>query len=45
LLLVAIGLTFRMFTKDAAVEGDSTGFMQFGGLLAALTTLIVLARG
>lgn len=44
LLLVAIALTFRMFTKDAPVEGDSTGFMQFGGLLAALTTVIVLAQ-
>ena len=44
MLLVAIGLTFRMFTKDAADEPDSTGFMQFSGLLAALTTVIVLAQ-
>ena len=42
--LVAIGAIYRLFTKDAAQEPDNTGMLQFLGLLAALSTVAVLAR-
>jgi len=44
LLVIAIGLGFRMFTKDAAVDGDATGLLQYTGLLAALATVTALAQ-
>jgi len=44
LFLVAIGLVYRLFTKDAASEPDSVGLIQFAGLLVALTTVAVLAQ-
>jgi Zn-dependent protease len=44
MFIIAMGLVYRLFTKDAAREPDNTGFMQYGLLLAALTTVIVLAR-
>jgi Zn-dependent protease len=43
LLLIALGLTYRLFTKDQVQEGDDTGVMQFAGLLVALTAVAVLA--
>jgi len=44
LFLIGLGAAFRMFTKDASKEGDSTGLTQFTLLLAALSALAVLAR-
>ena len=44
LLLIAIGCAYRMFTKDAAREPDSTGLYQFLALLASLAAVSVLAR-
>jgi Zn-dependent protease len=44
LILIALGLGYRLFTKDWAEEPDNTGFMQYGLLLAALTTVVVLAQ-
>jgi Zn-dependent protease len=43
LLLIAFGLTYRLFTKDQIEQGDDTGVMQYAGLLVALTTVAVLA--
>jgi Zn-dependent protease len=43
LLLIAMGATYRLFTKDAAEVPDQTGFMQFIGLLVALAALMVFA--
>lgn len=43
LLLVALGLGYRLFTKDQAPQGDDTGVMQYAGLLVALTAVAVLA--
>ncbi len=44
LFLIAMGLGYRLFTKDAAAAPDNTGFMQFALLLAALTTVVTLAQ-
>ena len=44
LLLVALGATYRLFTKDAAEEPDHVGMGQFLGLLAALSAVAVLAQ-
>jgi Zn-dependent protease len=43
LLLISLGLTYRLFTKDQAEQGDDTGVMQYAGLLVALTAVAVLA--
>jgi Zn-dependent protease len=43
LFLIALGLTYRLFTKDQVQQGDDTGVMQYAGLLAALTAVAVLA--
>ena len=44
LLLIAIGAAYQLFfRKDAAQEPDHVGFMQFAGLLAALTVVTALA--
>jgi Zn-dependent protease len=42
--LVTLGAGYRLFTKDAAQEPDNIGMMQFLGLLAALSTVAVLAE-
>ena len=42
--LVTLGAIYRVFTKDAAQEPDNTGMMQFLGLLAALSTVAMLAQ-
>jgi hypothetical protein len=42
--LVTLGAIYRLFTKDAAQEPDNTGMMQFLGLLAALSTVAMLAQ-
>jgi hypothetical protein len=44
LLLIAVGATYRLFTKDAAPEPDQKGLFQFLGLLAALTSVVMLAQ-
>jgi Zn-dependent protease len=44
MLIIAMGLGYRLFTKDAAPQPDNTGFMQFAILLAALTTVIAIAQ-
>jgi Zn-dependent protease len=44
LFLIAIGLAYRLFTKDAPAEGDNTGLLEYAGLLVALSTVITLAR-
>lgn len=44
LFLIAAGLAFRMFTKDAPAEGDHTGLMQYAGLLVALPAVAVFAH-
>ena len=44
LILVAAGLVYRLFTRDSAPQRDDTGFRQFAILLAALTTVMVLAK-
>ena len=43
LLLVAFGLTYRLFTKDQASEGDDVGLMQYAGLLVALPAVAYFA--
>lgn len=44
LLLIAIGAGYQLFfRKDSAQEPDNVGFMQFAGLLVALTVVIALA--
>jgi hypothetical protein len=42
--LVTAGAIYRLFTKDAAEEPDNTGMLQFLGLLAALSTIAMLAQ-
>jgi hypothetical protein len=37
LWLVAIGATYRLFTKDWQTEPDRDGLLQFLGLMAALS--------
>jgi Zn-dependent protease len=44
LLLIAIGAGYRLFLKDAAPEPDNTGLIHFAGLIAALATLVAVAR-
>jgi len=44
LILIAIAAIYRLFTKDAAAEPDQTGMMQFLGLLAALSAVMMLAE-
>src|ERR1700722_16019731 len=43
LFLIALGLAYRLFTKDQGEQGDDTGVMQYAGLLVALTAVAVLA--
>lgn len=43
LILVAAACAYRMFTKDWQTEPDNQGFMQFVGLLVALTVISVLS--
>jgi Zn-dependent protease len=43
LLLVAFGLTYRLFTKDQASDGDDVGLMQYAGLLVALPAVAYFA--
>ena len=42
--LVTLGAGYRLFTKDAAQEPDNLGMVQFLGLLAALSTVAMLAE-
>ena len=42
--LVTLGAGYRLFTKDAAQEPDNLGMAQFLGLLAALSTVAMLAE-
>jgi Zn-dependent protease len=44
LFIIALCLAYRLFTRDYATQPDSTGFMQYAGLLAALTTVGALAQ-
>lgn len=44
LFLIAMGLGYRLFTKDAAQEPDAVGFRQFVFLLAALTAVATFAH-
>jgi Zn-dependent protease len=43
LLLIALGLVYRLFTKDQVEQGDDIGVMQYAGLLVTLTAVAVLA--
>jgi Zn-dependent protease len=43
LLLVAMGCTYRMFTKDWQQEPDRQGMLQFIGLLIALSIITLLS--
>jgi len=43
LLLIALGLAYRLLTKDQVQQGDDTGLMQYAGLLVALPAVAVLA--
>jgi len=45
LLLIALGATYRMFTKDWQVEPDRQGLLQFLGLLAALSLVFAISSG
>jgi Zn-dependent protease len=42
LFLVVLGAAYRLFKKDAQRTPDNPGLMQFAGLLAALSLVIVL---
>jgi Zn-dependent protease len=42
LWLIALGATYRMFTKDWETEPDRQGLLQFLGLLAAFSIVIAL---
>jgi Zn-dependent protease/uncharacterized Zn finger protein (UPF0148 family) len=44
LFLVALGMAYRLFKKDAPQEPDNTGFIQFALLLVALTATAALAH-
>jgi Zn-dependent protease len=44
LLLISVGLIYRLFTKDQAEQADDTGVMQYAGLLVALTAVAVVAE-
>lgn len=41
LLLIAVGATYRLLKKDAAVEPDQVCLMQYAGLLVALSAVLV----
>ena len=43
-LFIALGATYRLFTKDAAKQPDRTGFYQYIGLLVALAAVAVLSE-
>jgi len=45
LLLIAMGCTYRMFTKDWQTEPDNVGMMHFAGLLVALSAVIIFSAG
>jgi Zn-dependent protease len=45
LFLVALGCAYRMFTRDWQAEPDNKGLMQFLGLLAALSIVVMLSGG
>lgn len=45
LLLVALGCTYRMFTRDWQQEPDNPGLMQFIGLLVALACVGSISAG
>jgi Zn-dependent protease len=45
LLLVAMGCTYRMFTRDWQTEPDNHGMMQFAGLLVTLAAIVALSTG
>ena len=45
LLLVAMGCTYRMFTRDWQTEPDNHGMMQFAGLLVMLAAVVALSTG
>jgi Zn-dependent protease len=42
LFLIVLGAAYRLFKKDSNEQPDNIGFMQFAGLLAALTAVIAL---
>jgi Zn-dependent protease len=44
LLLIAAGAIYRQFTKDASPDPDNTALIHFAGLIAALATLVAVAR-
>src|SRR6202011_291351 len=44
LFLIAIAGVFRLFSKDAPVEGDNIGLLQFTGLLVGLSVVAALAQ-
>jgi Zn-dependent protease len=43
-LLIILGGSYRLFKRDASQLQDSTGFMQFAGLLVGLGVLVALAN-
>jgi len=45
LLLIALACFYRMFTRDWQDEPDNQGLGQYVGLLAALTTVVMLSAG
>jgi hypothetical protein len=45
LALVTIGCGYRLFTRDWQQEGDREGLIQYLGLLAALSIVVVLTAG
>lgn len=45
LFLIVLGCAYRMFTKDAAQEGDPVCLQQYAGLLVLLAAIDVFAKG
>jgi Zn-dependent protease len=45
LLLIALACVYRMFTRDWQTEADNQGLALFGGLLAALSVVVMLSAG
>lgn len=43
LLLIAAGCGYRMFTREWQTESDNQGLVQFLGLLAALTVVVMVS--
>jgi hypothetical protein len=43
-LLILMGGAYRLFRRDSSREPDQTGFLQFAGVMAALTFVILLTR-